>query len=128
MKVLFITADDRDGTRLRKFYTEEARDAFALSWCADRWDSQWGDLPNNWPDAHEKVGLFSEDSMFCHEDVTLDDHPAAITLRGALDQIEALLDRDDVRVCSEAGAVIESALNQIDEAFGRHKEPETEDA
>ncbi len=126
MIAFFITTEDDNGTRLWPFPTEEARDAFALAWCAERWETQWGDMPDNWPEAHEKVSLWSQDCLYCHDDISLDDHPAVVALRGALDQIEALLGRDDVTICSEAGVTIENALKEIDLAFGREKALEAE--
>ncbi|RWR30452.1 hypothetical protein D2T29_12330 [Sinirhodobacter populi] len=73
--VWIITVETPQGVAMHPFYSESARDEWALGWCARHWDySISGPMPATWPEALANIPPDYE-TITCHEAFGVDEHP-----------------------------------------------------
>lgn len=61
MEIWIIHTDTQSGTEIGVYYSQEEANAFALKFCADRWDEdEDGQMPEDWTKAYEVVSEGSD--------------------------------------------------------------------
>lgn len=71
-QIWIVVEETRDGTRFHHFFSEDARDEFARSWCKSKWSDDLGCMPTDWLDAYETLSLWLRlDFLHCSEPIDL---------------------------------------------------------